>query len=90
VFIRVIRGLSYVVIAPSLALLTVFAYFANTPRLNRGSGAFHFANLAAISASATFNVNVLAGISNVIVSPSCTAKEGFGGDVAGHQAAGCS
>src|SRR5450755_1485060 len=39
------------VIAPSAADLTSVAYFANTPVLYFGAGAFHSASLPAISAS---------------------------------------
>ena len=66
----------YVVMAPSLALLTLLAYLAKTPRLKRGSGAFHAARRLAISASGTLRVSLRLGMSKVMVSPSWTAAMG--------------
>src|SRR5579875_177930 len=60
---------NYVVTAPRLALPTLAAYFANTPRLYRASGARKPFNRAAISSLLASNVSFRPGISNVIRSP---------------------
>ena len=66
----------YVVTAPSLALLTVLAYLAKTPRLNRGSGALKFLRRDFISSSEMLRVSLRLGMSKVMVSPSRTAAMG--------------
>ena len=57
---------SAVVIAPRDAELTSFAYFANTPVLYLGSGAFHFARRALISLSLNSTVRLFFARSKTI------------------------
>ena len=82
------------VMAPWLAVVTVLAYLAKTPRVKRGVGRLRSdLRRAAISASGTLRVSLRCGDVEgdgvaFVDGGDGASEEGFGGDVAGHEAAG--